>query len=424
MFLKEKINRLWQDRFWRNGLVFLLGSFLAGLGGYIFQLLMARLLSKPDYGELQALFAVIGVLTVPLAALNTVLVRYVARFRMSGQPAKIGGLVLFFTRKGLFLAGILFFVFAGLSPFIAQFLNLPSAATILILSLAIFPLFLGAVNRGAIQGLENFKGLSFLSAAEIILRILLAVFLIKIGLGVMGALGATVLAAVAAYFLTYPLLKAFLKERKEAIEKTEAEEILKYFSPVFLTILLLSLLFLSDMILVKHFFSPEAAGNYGALALVARIIFFIASPIVAVMFPLTAGARIVSEAKRFLARTVFTTFVLSMPVLFFYFLFPGFVIKILVSGKFTQISPFLGWLGLAMFLYSLINVFSQYFLSLGKSSYLFPLAGGIVFQVVLISFWHKSFSEVIAAVCLTMAATLIGLFTLYLKDVRKKTWQN
>lgn len=424
MILKGTINRLWGDRFWGNGLIFFLGSFLAGFGNYLFQLLMARFLSRSDYGELQTLFALLGILSVPMAAVSVVIVREAARFNSQERPGKIRGLFSFFTRRGLLSAILLFVFFVGVAPFITKFLKLASPTTIFVLGLALFPLFLGSINRGLLQGLERFKSLSVLSLVEIGVKILLAVFLLKIGLAVKGVLGAAILAGIGGYFLTFLVLKPLFKGKEEIIEKAEAIEMAKYFLPVFLTILVLGLFLQLDMILVKHFFDPETAGDYGALVLLSRIVFFLVSPIIVVMFSLTAGAENLIQAQSFLKKTLLATLFLSLPVLFFYFLFPEIVIKILISNKFIQISPFLGWLGLAIFFYGLVQVFSQYFLSLGKKSFLPILMSGLLLETILISWRHENLWQVIGAINLAMAVTLAGLLVLYLKSAKGEICQN
>jgi len=419
MFFKEVIIRLYRDRFWGNSLVFFLGSFLAGFSNYLFQVLMARLLSKPDYGELQALLALLGIISVPAAALATILVRQTAGFKSEDRLAKIHGLFSSFTNWGLVSASFLFFVFIFFSRIIAASLNLVSIGPVLISAIFIFPLFLSSINRGIVQGLEGFKSLSVIGVLETGSKIILAFYLVKIGWAINGALGAAVLALGGGYLLTLLPLRDILKEKKEVLEKVEVIKMARYFLPVFLTILVLSLFLQLDMILVKHFFDPETAGDYGALVLLARIVFFLVSPIIAVMFSLTAGAESFIQAQSFLKKTLLATMFLSLPVLFFYFLFPEIVIKILISNKFIQISPFLGWLGLTIFFYGLVQIFSQYFLSLGKKNFLPILMGGVLLETILISWRHESLWQVIGAINLAMAVTLAGLLVLYFRGARR-----
>lgn len=421
MILKGTVNKLWRDRFWGNSLIFLVSSFLAGFGNYLFQILIARFLPRPDYGELQALLAVLGILGAPFAALSIVLVRQTSRYEAEKKLAKIKGLLFSFSKLGLIFGGLFFFVFIFFSSFISHFLKISSIAGIVILGLAFFPFFLNSISRGILQGLEKFRFLSFLGVGETGLKILSAIFLLTIGFRVKGVLLGMILAGTAGYFLTFFSLKNIFREKEEVVEKAEWQEMAKYFFPVFLTILLLGLLFGLDMILVKHFFNLEAAGDYGVLATIARIVFFVVSPFTSVMFPLIAGAKIFSEAQDFFKKTIFATIILSLPVLFFYFLFPELVIRMLIGGKFLTISPFLGWLGLAAFFYGLIQVFSQYFLSLGKKGFLLILISGVLLETIMIFWRHESLWQVVETINLTMAATLAGLLVLYFRGARRAT---
>jgi len=51
-----------------------------------------------------------------------------------------------------------------------------------------------------------------------------------------------------------------------------------------------------DIVLVKHFFPPTAAGLYAAVALVGRVVFAFSSAVINTMFPLMAGSR--SEQRK------------------------------------------------------------------------------------------------------------------------------
>jgi len=98
-----------------------------------------------------------------------------------------------------------------------------------------------------------------------------------------------------------------------------------------------------------------------------------------------------------------------------YFLLPGLVIKILVGDKFVPLSGLLGWFGIAMFLYSLIAIFTQYFLSIQKTRVFYFLGFGVTLQAILISVWHQNLKQIIWAMNITMLVTLIPLLIYHFK---------
>ena len=421
-FFIKTANRIKEDRFLSNSFIFFVGSFLVGAGNYLYQFLMARMLPIEVYGELQsllALFAIGGVLT---GVILTVLVKYTAAFKAKGWLNKIYSLFLFSTKKVLFGSIIFFIVFAAFSGYIADFLHLPFVIPVIILGISFLIVFLNSVNGGIIQGLENFKAMSIISIISSFLKIILAVLLVKLGFAINGAVGAIVLAGLIGYLISFLPIKFLFKQQKE---KIETKEIFRYSFPVFFTLLFIILIWNVDVVLVKHFFSAQTAGEYGALVTLGRIVFFMAGPIAGVMFPMTAAAHSNhKDSGRILKKTVFLTGLIGLGILFFYFLFPELIIKILIGSKYLQISGLLGWFGLSMFLCSLIALLSKYFLSIDKVKCAYFAGIGVLLQIILISVFHQSLWQIVWIMNGVMLAVLALLTFYYFKITIKKCPQS
>jgi len=413
LFDKTAIDKIKKDSFLRNSIIFFVGSFLASIGNYLYQFLMARMFSVKAYGELQSLLSIFVIVSIPTAALSTVLIKWTAHFKARQQMNKIYGLFSFFANKVLIISILFFIVFTLLSNYIKEFLNLNSNLPVIILGTSFLIAFLQSINRGVIQGLEKFKDASLISLTEVFFKIFLAVLLVKLGFGLNGAVGAIVLAVLIAYFISFLPIKFLFREQKK---KVEINEILKYFFPVSFTLLFLTILYNMDIILVKHFFPAQVAGEYGALAILGHIVFFIVTPLIMVMFPMTAAAYSNNtDHSKILKKTIFLVSLVSFGILFFYFLFPEIIIKILIGSKFLSISKYLGWFGAAMFLCSLINLFLQYFLSIQKINCTYFVGIGAVLQIALISFWHNALWQIVLIMNVVMSLILISLTAYYLK---------
>ena len=411
--LVRNIAQIKGDKFLSNSFIFFVGSLLANLGNYLFHFLMARMLTVEGYGELQSLLALSIIAGIPAAALLTVIVKYAASFEAKKQLNKVYSLLSLFTKRILLITIIFFVLFIFSSKYIADFLNLISVIPVLILGLSFLIIFLQSINSGILQGLQKFKDLSIISVISTLFKILLAVLLVKLGFALNGAIGAIVLAGIIGYFITFLPLKFLFKKEKEEIE---TKEIFRYSFPVFFTLLFMALLYNTDIILVKHFFSPDIAGQYGALAVLGHIIFFIGGPIIGVMFPMTAAAYSNnSNPAKILKKSGILVGIIGLGVLFFYFLFPNFIIKILVGSKYLAINQFLGWFGISMFFYSLIILFSQYFLATHRISFVYLVGTGALLQAILISFFHSNLWQVIWIMNITMLSTLILLIGYYFK---------
>jgi len=421
-FFIKTADRIKGDRFLSNSFIFFVGSFLIGLGSYLFQFLMARMLRIEAYGELQSLISIFMIVGVLATALSTVLAKYTAAFRTKEKWGSINNLFSFFTGKVLIVTIIFSIIVIALSPYMVSFLKLTSALPVIILGVGFVITFLTAINRGIIQGLEQFKELSIIGIIQVCFKILLGVFLVKLGFDVNGAVGAIVLAGLIGYLISFLPIKFLLKRAKE---KIETKEIFQYFFPVFFTLLFLTLFYNVDIILVKHFFSAQTAGEYSALAILGHIIFFMAGPIVGVMFPMAAAAHSNhADPTKVIKKTIFLVSLIGIAILFFYFLFGDFIIKILIGSKFLSISKFLGWFGIAMFLYSLVSLFTQYFLSIEKIKCTYLVGAGILLQIILISIFHNSLWQIIWIMNAVMLVVLVLLTFYYFKIIIKKCPQN
>jgi len=420
LFFKT-LNSVKKDKFLVSSAIFFGGSLLASAGNYLFHFLMARMLAIETYGELQSLIAVFVIIGIPVTALSTVLVKYTADFKAKQQLGKVFSLLSFFTKKALFIGIIFLVVFLIFNGYIANFLKLTSGLPVMILAISFLVVFPRSINYGIIRGLEKFKSASIVLVAEVFLKIVLAVLLVKIGLTLNGVVGAVVLAGVISYFISFFPLRYLFKEKKE---KIETRKILRYFSPTFFVLLFITLLYNMDVVLVKHFFSAKTAGEYGALAIIGRIIFFIGGPIVSVMFPMTASAYTSkSSSAKIFKKSIILVSLVGLVALVFYFIFPNFVIKMLVGSKFLAIGKFLGWFGIAMFLCSLVNLFLQYFLSIGKTKCVYLVVTGVLLEIVLISVFHNSLWQVIFIMNSVMFLTLMLLVGYFVKNAKCK-YQN
>jgi O-antigen/teichoic acid export membrane protein len=408
--LSKSLNKIKQDKFLTSSLVFFIGSFLVGVGNYLYQLLTARMLTVEVYGELQSLLAILTVISVITGTFSTVLTKYAADFKAAGQLNKIYSLFLLSTKKTA-VAAMLFFVgFVILSGYIAKFLNLTSVIPLIILGATFLFSFSNSINSGIIRGLQKFKELSIISVISALVKLLFAVLLIKLGFAINGAVGAVTVAALAGYIISFYPLKSLFGRPKEAVR---TKEIVQYSFPVFFTLLFTALIGSLSIILVKHFFSAQTAGEFGALMILGNIIFFITGPIASVMFPMAADAHSsLNNPAKILKKAIYLTVLIGLTIVGCYFMFADFIVTVLIGSKFLMIGGYLGWIGLAMFLYSLVTLFSQYFLSVGKARGAYLVGVGAILQIIFIFIFHSDLWQIIWIMNGSMLLVL-GLLVFY-----------
>jgi len=400
-----------------GSLIFFVGTMIANFGNYLYHLLMGRMLGPKDYGALTSLISLAYLLSVVSATFLTTVVKFVTKYKAKKQFSKIfnlfWGLVKIFGLVGIFLI-IAFFI---LKEEIAGFLNLESSFPVLIVGFWMSLSLLSFVNDGILRGFLKFGFLSFNSVLATILKLTLAVFLVKIGLGLKGGLGAVFLSSLLPYFLSfYPL--RFLWNYKDG-GKTEWREFFVFSAPVMLATLSLTSLYSSDVILVKHFFSSFEAGLYSAISVLGKIVFFASGVVPAVMFPLVSEKfENGGKYKHFLKQSFLIVGGVSFLITIIYFLFPSLMVKILYGDSYLQTAGYLGVFAIFISFYSFSNLLVNFFLSIGKTK----VAGICLFaaflQIVLISLFHDSLLEVIK-ISLIISILLFLSLVIFLKQNEK-----
>lgn len=417
--LADLIKRLTQSRLIKDSAILWVGMMAANLSNYLFHLLMGRFLGPVDYGVLASLISVFYILTVPTSTVQTAIMKYSAEYHAEENLSKVNGLLRDST-KWLGLTGfVLFIIFAGLSTMISRFLNIPSVAPVLILSIVIPVAYLIPINRGIMQGLSSFLQLSFNFSLEAVLKLAVGIVLVFIGYHVSGAIAGIVIAMIICYGLSFFPVRSLLKT--SGVEEAHLMSILKYSLGVFVALLCLNTYYSVDVILVKHFFSATNAGYYSGLSIMGKIVFFASMAIVAVMFPIVAGLHKKEEKhSHYLLYTLSLISLVSGAVVVGYFVAPSLIIHILFGQKYAPVAAYLGIFGLAMLLLALSSALVNYYLAIHETKFIPGLAVFAVLQVALIWMFHSSIREVTFVMVAVMALLLVFLTAYYFIEVRGK----
>lgn len=309
------------------------------------------------------------------------------------------------TRWALIGGIVLFVLFALASPLWMDFFHTQSIWPFVILGVGM-PIFLiQSVDRGILQGQTRFRLLALTYQAEMWARLGLGLLFVAIGWSVNGAVGAIVLSFVATWLIAR---RANIGLRfNEPLPLADRQTVLRFALPVFVGLVGQILINNSDILIVKRFFLPEAAGQYAALALIGRIVFFATWSIVTTMFPIVVQKQQRGETHRhLLIMALGIVGVISTGIVLATMFVPSLIVTVLFGKAYLSIAPFLWMYAVATALYALANVIANYRLSAGHSggNTLIALAG--VAQVITLWLFHDSLAQVVWLQVLIMAALL------------------
>lgn len=393
------------------------GSNAVNFLNYIYHLVMGRLLGPSNYGELAALFSLIGLLGIIPGSLSLVIIKYISS---SKTEEDIEGIVRWFDRK-IFLGAIsLFLIIVILAPSISSFLNIQNHLLITLIGAGFLFSIPALFNRSVLQGLLRFKQMVISVLVENIIKLLLGVALVYLGFQVGGAVAALVVATCAGWFLSRIAITDYIK--KEEIKLPQVKTFFIYSIPVFIQSIAMTSIYSTDLIMVKHFFPSHEAGIYASLSTLGKIIFFGAGPIGAVMFPLVAKKQ--SSGQNYVKifnYSLLLTIILSMSITAVYWLFPEIAIKTLYGSLYLEGANFLVWFGIFNTLFALSSLYVAYNLSMGKTLVVIIPFIVAILQIVGIWIYHYDLMVVIIISLLvnTLLLSSLLIYSIYGKTITR-----
>ena len=400
MSLRDKLSRLPLRELTKGGgLSFLLATGTVGLSNFIFHVVISRLLGPDRYGALGALLNVVLVLAVPLGAVQAAVTRTVAlrgktpiHLRTIANRSIVAGVV-----------GTV--VLAGLSPVIAGFLHLGSVTPVLMLALLLVPSVIGAVLQGVLIGKLQFTPIAIAMVVGLgVSRLLFGVVFVEAGLGVTGAMLATVASAV----VTVGIVAWPLRRELRTHPPGPAEHIRLEHGMVMLFGLGGFWVFVGiDTFLVRHLMPPQAAGLYAAAATGSRIALFAPAALVILVFPrFAADHGRGPEARRLLAQTMVAVSCLGLVIAGLIVALPGPLVQTLFGKSFTGSAGTVGTLAVEAAILGLISLLMYYHLARNS---LFAQLGwlGAGVAAVGISLFHQDLGQVAYVMLGTSALVLV-----------------
>jgi O-antigen/teichoic acid export membrane protein len=390
-------------------------------GNYLFNLVLGRWLGPAAFADLSLIVTLLLMVRFITAAFQLTSAKFAASHSVDEEWSRLAALRRWMGKQAWLWGGLMALVIAGGAPFWQQFFKTQSAWPFVILGIGLPIYLVQGVDRGLLQGQTLFKRLAASYQAEMWIRLLAAVILVAIGLAVNGAVIAITLSFIATWFVARKVGAWTSKPGK--LEKKGQKAVVAFAGPVVLVYLGQILISNSDIILVKRFFEPELAGQYAAVALIGRIVFFATWSVVTALFPIVARKHQKGEPHRhLLGLSLGIVTVISIGIIGFTVIAPEWIINTLFGEAYVVMAPLLWIYAVATALYALANVVVNYRLSAGNSKGTwFALAAGLA-QVVAIIVFHESLQQVIVAQVVLMASLLATLLIWDLRLAHKRRY--
>jgi O-antigen/teichoic acid export membrane protein len=400
-----------------------IGTTISSFLAFVLNLYLVRGLSYAEYGIFSALISVILLLSIPAQSLIAIIVKYAAGFFANNEIARAGAFYVKLFKYLFIFSVLIIIVFVILTPFIANFLHINDYGAIIIAGVTVAVGYLAILNTAFLQSMLFFGKLGFLSVLSGITKLLIGVLFVYLGFGVFGALFGNLMFPLIGLIFGFIILRKVISQRADKVN-IPVKEFLMYAFPAALAIVSLSSFISMDVILVKHFFTPDEAGLYGGLSLIGRVIFYFTGPVALVMFPLVVKRHSKGENyNSLLYLSLFLVLAAGLSITIFYILFPEFTISIFLGGRaYLSLVPIIGLFGVFLTIYSMNNVLISYFLSIKKTFVALIVFVFALVQIILILLYHDTFAHIIYVSMVSSVLLMISLVLYYLFINNKKEY--
>ena len=378
------------------GFIFIASS-LVNLLNFFYQIIMGRILGPSGYGELTTLISLIFISGAITGTFQTSVTRFVSAYNVQNNNYKIKKFFIMITIRFFILSCIIFILIILLLKPITLFLKMQSFLPLIILGIIIIEGALSSVATGVIQGMGRFKALGLNLILSAGLKLVLGMLLVYTGFKSFGAVIGIMLSILIAYFILFLSIKDILKLKikNNIIDNTidiniDLKSFYRNTIMVLMSTVLITLISYFDIVLVKHFFSPENTGYFAAASQIGRIILFVPGAIGIVIFPrftekFEKNERLRSTfLKSFLILLIFSVLFLTI-----YYFFPELVTKLMYGTVYKDSSKLIFLYGLFITFIGFINLQIFYFISIKNYWYLIHIFMIFIIEIILISYYNN-----------------------------------
>ncbi|MGH7246147.1 MAG: oligosaccharide flippase family protein, partial [Candidatus Levyibacteriota bacterium] len=261
-----------------NSFFLFVGSTFANFLAFLFNLFLARVFTSADYGIFASLTSLVTLWAIPSQFLTTVITKFATGYLSKNEIPKAAKLYKNSFSLLTFTGFLIVVFFILCQKYLAGFLHVQNVFFILLSGITAGSIYIGVVNTSYLQSLLKFRYMALGLILSNFAKLLTGIVLILIGFKVVGGLYAVLISYITLIVFYFIPLRhiAFTKTKSISIS---ISEIIRFALPTILTVFALSSFTTTDIILVKHFFSPQQAGLYAGVSLIGRVIFYFTSPV-------------------------------------------------------------------------------------------------------------------------------------------------
>tara|TARA_R110002051_G_scaffold34256_3_gene76317 strand:- start:39246 stop:40502 length:1257 start_codon:yes stop_codon:yes gene_type:complete len=400
--------------------LFMGSALLVNGGNYLYNLLLGRILGPEAFADAALLVTLLLVLSFVGMTFQLATTKFAVLFTGETWNSFKNTMYRYALVFGLF-TGVLVLFF---SKNLQALFNTQNHYMFIVFAVAVPLYFIMSVNRGRFQGRHEFGKLAATYQTEMWSRLLLTfalLWLVPFEPGILIALGIALSFVFGLFPSDFKNVQVFSSAKLSAVDLKQVWIFIGLTAGYELTQIIINN---SDILLVKHYFDAKEAGLYSSLALIGRVVYFVAWMFVMLLMPTVIQKQKDGEPTApVLFKYVFFIGSLSTFIVFICFLFPNLIITLMFGDAYLSIAHLLWKYALATSLFAVSNIFAYYFLSLNQYSPVI-LSGLLGFsQVALIMLYHDSLESVVHMQIVAMIILLVAQLLFFVIKNKTKSYE-
>ena len=372
--------------------LFMMSAMLVNGGNYLYNLILGRFLGPEKFADAAILITLLLVLSFAAMTFQLVTAKFSVIFEDSVYQSFIATIYKSASIVGVVL-GTLIVLF---SSELQVLFKTTSSSMFVVFGIGIPFYFLMSVNRGVFQGQKKLISLSVTYQLEMMSRLAITfglLCLFEVDSSLLIAIG--ILCSFIVGLLPFEFKKIPVFNRIK-LKKPETKMVRNFFIITAFYEVTLIIINNSDILLVKHYFDSYEAGLYASLALIGRVVYFIAWMFVMLLLPTVVQLKKQGISTRpILFKYIIYIVIIAASIVLACYFFPNQIINILFGNEYIEIASLLWKYAFATGLFAVSNIFAYYYLSLDK--YVPVIFSGIfgMLQIALIVQFHASLEQIV-----------------------------
>jgi len=399
------------DHLLRHSILLMAASQVGNISSVLFHMGMGRWLAPSEYGVLSSMLGVVLIAGMPLGALGTVLTFFTAQLLQQNRAGDIFALMRSWALKLLVISIPLLVMGVLFSQPLAEFFKLPDRSALFMVLIILAMTFFTPVISAPLGGIQAFGWASISGMSWGVVRLVvggaLVYFVAASAKWALAGHGVGVIVSVGIAMLGLRIILRGTHSTVNALPGTQA-----YLWRTLVVMACFAFLMNADMLIVKHYFSPDQSGFYARAATIGRMIVFLPMPIAGALFPkIVSNGAMSDQHGKLLGKALFYTALIIVPGVLFCTVFPQVPLGILYhdwepAAAMARLVRVTIW---AMTPLSLAFIIMNFELAQNRFRIILPLILCVAGYLAGVSIWHASVLQVVTVLAFVSVLALLTL---------------